>query len=240
MRYGATDFRLFAVVQGPKHATETVLLVHDPLSTSYSFRAVLPRLVAAGVRVITFDWPGYGFSEALPLTVSVSAENDVNFLTSLLASTGTRAVHLVLQVPCIPIRPCSRLFNTDQMRDASGRGVYSCDALDRTKPRQSPQLDARWRFAFRACLIDFVAIPRILPVAFLLSSPDHDGLTLFVLCHLLLLVVMWYACSTVISLLPNSLAQLFALPWLRAHVAASMDSQLYQDYIFLVQALGKM
>lgn len=97
MRYGNADVRVFACIQGSKHASETVVLLHDPISSSFAFRATVPRLAAAGLRVITFDWPGCGLS-SVPLDTRPSAVNDAKFLTAFFRAMGVRAAHLVLQV----------------------------------------------------------------------------------------------------------------------------------------------
>ena len=55
--------RLHVVDEGPRDAAETVLLLHGEPSWSYLYRHVIPPLVAAGHRVLAFDFPGFGRSD---------------------------------------------------------------------------------------------------------------------------------------------------------------------------------
>ena len=55
--------RLHVVDEGPRDAAETVLLLHGEPSWSYLYRRMIPPLVAAGHRVVAFDFPGFGRSD---------------------------------------------------------------------------------------------------------------------------------------------------------------------------------
>ena len=55
--------RLHVVDEGPRGAAETVLMLHGEPSWSYLYRRMIPPLVAAGHRAVTFDFPGFGRSD---------------------------------------------------------------------------------------------------------------------------------------------------------------------------------
>lgn len=73
---------------------EPVVFVHGTPSYSYEWRNVVPRVEAAGYRVITYDLLGYGASERpLDRDTSVSAQTDL--LISLLDELGLENPSLV-------------------------------------------------------------------------------------------------------------------------------------------------
>lgn len=55
--------RIHYVDEGPRDAAETVLLLHGEPSWSYLYRRMIPPLVAAGHRAVSFDFPGFGRSD---------------------------------------------------------------------------------------------------------------------------------------------------------------------------------
>ncbi|MEI6700192.1 MAG: haloalkane dehalogenase, partial [Actinomycetota bacterium] len=59
---GAT-LRVHYLDEGPRDASETVLLLHGEPSWSYLYRHMIPGLVAAGFRVVAPDLVGFGKSD---------------------------------------------------------------------------------------------------------------------------------------------------------------------------------
>ncbi len=55
--------RLHVVDEGPRDASETVLMLHGEPSWSYLYRDAIARLAEAGVRAVAFDFPGFGRSD---------------------------------------------------------------------------------------------------------------------------------------------------------------------------------
>ncbi|WP_412061820.1 haloalkane dehalogenase [Rubrivirga sp. IMCC45206] len=54
--------RLHVVDEGPRDAP-TVLMLHGEPSWAYLYRTMIPDLTAAGLRAVTFDFPGFGRSD---------------------------------------------------------------------------------------------------------------------------------------------------------------------------------
>ncbi|MGB3544693.1 haloalkane dehalogenase [Rubrivirga sp.] len=65
-----SPLRLHVVDQGPRDAAETVLMLHGEPSWSYLYRGMIPPLIEAGHRAVTFDFPGFGRSDK-PVEVGV-------------------------------------------------------------------------------------------------------------------------------------------------------------------------
>ncbi|WP_420455713.1 haloalkane dehalogenase [Rubrivirga sp.] len=59
----AGPLRIHVVDEGPRDAPETVLMLHGEPSWSYLYRRMIPPLVAAGHRAVSFDFPGFGRSD---------------------------------------------------------------------------------------------------------------------------------------------------------------------------------
>ncbi len=55
------NISMFAIVEG--EGPETVVLTHGLPCSSYDYNRALSMLVDKGYRVVTFDLPGYGFSD---------------------------------------------------------------------------------------------------------------------------------------------------------------------------------
>jgi haloalkane dehalogenase len=60
---GGTGLRVHYVDAGPRHAAETVLLLHGEPSWSYLYRKMIPVLADAGLRVVAPDLVGFGRSD---------------------------------------------------------------------------------------------------------------------------------------------------------------------------------
>ena len=57
--------RVHVVDEGPRDAAETVLMLHGEPSWSYLYRRMIPPVVAAGHRAVSFDFVGFGRSDKL-------------------------------------------------------------------------------------------------------------------------------------------------------------------------------
>lgn len=60
---GYEGLRLHYIDEGPRDAPFTVLCLHGQPSWSYLYRKMIPVFLAAGARVIAFDWFGFGRSD---------------------------------------------------------------------------------------------------------------------------------------------------------------------------------
>ena len=75
-------------------SSETVLLVPDPLSSSFMFRHVIPLLVAKDLRVVAFDFPGTGHSRHAPPHSHTTAYR-AEFIAHVTEALQLRATHVV-------------------------------------------------------------------------------------------------------------------------------------------------
>jgi len=73
---GKDWIRVFVRSEGPTNG-ETVVLTHGVPVSSFLYRKMIKHITKAGIRVVTFDFPGLGFSEKpthLPYTWSYFAD----------------------------------------------------------------------------------------------------------------------------------------------------------------------
>ena len=79
---------------GPEHA-QPVILMHDGLGSTRSWRRQVPALAEAGYRVIVYDRWGYGQSEARPYLEVPSFRDDLADLESILSTLQLRSTGLI-------------------------------------------------------------------------------------------------------------------------------------------------
>ena len=89
--------RLHIVDQGPPGASETVLMLHGEPSWSYLYRGMIPPLVAAGHRAVTFDFPGFGRSDKPTKVGAYSYALHRAALLRVIEALGLEDVTLVVQ-----------------------------------------------------------------------------------------------------------------------------------------------
>ncbi len=87
---GQETVQTFVRIDGPITASETALLIPDPLATSFAFRNILPVLVAKGIRVVTFDFPGTGNSEGIEELI------DCNYCLIIMNMSIYISIHLFI------------------------------------------------------------------------------------------------------------------------------------------------
>ncbi|MDT7856568.1 haloalkane dehalogenase [Rubrivirga sp. S365] len=85
------------VDEGPRDAAETVLLLHGEPSWSYLYRRMIPPLVAAGHRVVAFDFVGFGRSDKLTSVGAYTYELHRRTLLGVMEALDLRGVTLVVQ-----------------------------------------------------------------------------------------------------------------------------------------------
>ena len=84
------------IAYGIYGAGEPVVLIHGTPSSSYIWRAVVPKLGSRGYRVYLFDLLGYGLSERpWNPTVDTSVSGQVPILEGLIEHWGLDRVHVV-------------------------------------------------------------------------------------------------------------------------------------------------
>lgn len=98
VRLHGKDHSVFVAKLLDKSASETVLLVPDVHTTSFSYREVAKKLHAQGMSVVAFDFPGFGLSKTPPPALYTHTdETAAAFIGKLFKSVSLRSVHLVLQ-----------------------------------------------------------------------------------------------------------------------------------------------
>lgn len=98
VRLHGKDHSVFVAKLIDKSASETVLLVPDVHTTSFSYREVAKKLHAQGMSVVAFDFPGFGLSKTPPPALYTHTdETAAAFIGKLFKSVSLRSVHLVLQ-----------------------------------------------------------------------------------------------------------------------------------------------
>mmetsp|Transcript_6281 Transcript_6281/g.7219 ORF Transcript_6281/g.7219 Transcript_6281/m.7219 type:complete len:362 (+) Transcript_6281:61-1146(+) len=91
------SIRIHYVDEGPKHATETILLMHGEPSWSYLYRHMIPILVRAGFRVIAPDLVGFGKSDKPALQADYSYERHVNWMSDFVIQAELSNITLFAQ-----------------------------------------------------------------------------------------------------------------------------------------------
>ena len=94
---GVGPARLHYVDEGPPGAAETFLLLHGEPSWSYLYRRMIPPLVAAGHRVLAFDFPGFGRSDKPAEVSDYSYALHRAALLGVIGALKLRGITLVVQ-----------------------------------------------------------------------------------------------------------------------------------------------
>lgn len=89
--------RIHVVDEGPRDADETVLMLHGEPSWSYLYRRMIPPLVAAGHRAVSFDFVGFGRSDKLTDVDAYSYDLHRQALLGVIDALDLRNVTLVVQ-----------------------------------------------------------------------------------------------------------------------------------------------
>ena len=93
----AGPLRLHVVDQGPRDASETVLMLHGEPSWSYLYRGVIGPLAEAGHRAVAFDFPGFGRSDKPTETAAYTYALHRAALLRVVEALDLRDVTLVVQ-----------------------------------------------------------------------------------------------------------------------------------------------
>lgn len=94
---GYEGLRLHCIDEGPRNADVTFLCLHGEPSWSYLYRKMLPVFVAAGHRVVAFDWFGFGRSDKPVRDEVYTFSFHRNTLTAFLDRMALKNVCLVVQ-----------------------------------------------------------------------------------------------------------------------------------------------
>jgi haloalkane dehalogenase len=93
---GAT-LRVHVVDEGPRNATETVLLMHGEPSWSFLYRTMIPVVTAAGFRAVAPDLVGFGRSDKPTERADYTYQRHVDWMTAVLEALDLQNVTLVCQ-----------------------------------------------------------------------------------------------------------------------------------------------
>jgi haloalkane dehalogenase len=94
---GTGTLRVHHVDEGPRDASETLLLMHGEPSWSYLYRTMIPPLVAAGYRVVAPDLVGFGRSDKPAARDDYTYQRHVDWITAWLEAVDLRGITLVCQ-----------------------------------------------------------------------------------------------------------------------------------------------
>ena len=89
--------QLHVVDEGPRDASETVLMLHGEPSWSYLYRDLIAPLAAAGHRAVAFDFPGFGRSDKPTDVAAYSYALHRAALLQVVEALDLRNVTLVVQ-----------------------------------------------------------------------------------------------------------------------------------------------
>ena len=89
--------RIHVVDEGPRDAAETVLMLHGEPSWSYLYRRMIPPIMAAGHRAVSFDFVGFGRSDKLTDVGAYSYALHRQTLLGVIEALDLRDVTLVVQ-----------------------------------------------------------------------------------------------------------------------------------------------
>ncbi|GAB4395615.1 MAG: haloalkane dehalogenase [Microscillaceae bacterium] len=89
--------RMHYVAEGPKEASETLLLLHGEPTWSYLYRKMIPILAQAGHRVIAPDLIGFGKSDKLRSREDYSYQSHVDWLAAFITQLDLQNLTLVCQ-----------------------------------------------------------------------------------------------------------------------------------------------
>jgi haloalkane dehalogenase len=91
------SLRVSAVDEGPRDATETVLLLHGEPSWSYLYRTMIPALTEAGYRVVAPDLVGFGRSDKPADREDYTYQRHVDWIRAVIETLDLRHITLVCQ-----------------------------------------------------------------------------------------------------------------------------------------------
>lgn len=94
---GSGDLRVHYVDEGPRDATEVVLLLHGEPSWSYLYRHMIPVIVGAGHRAVAPDLVGFGRSDKPAARTDYTYQAHVDWLWSFVDGLGLDHITLVCQ-----------------------------------------------------------------------------------------------------------------------------------------------
>ncbi len=89
--------RIHYIDEGPRVASETVLMLHGEPSWSYLYRKLIPVFTAAGYRAIAPDLAGFGRSDKPASRDDYTYQAHVDWMAGLLAALDLRNLTLVCQ-----------------------------------------------------------------------------------------------------------------------------------------------
>ena len=87
--------RLHYVDEGPRNATDVVVLIHGMPSWSYCYRKVVPTIVAQGHRVVALDFLGCGRSDMPVDATKYTFSGHVGSIGALLDHVGIRQAQVL-------------------------------------------------------------------------------------------------------------------------------------------------
>jgi haloalkane dehalogenase len=89
--------RIHVVDEGPRDATETVLLLHGEPSWSYLYRTMIPVLTDAGYRVVAPDLVGFGRSDKPAARDDYTYQRHVDWIRAVIEDLDLWHITLVCQ-----------------------------------------------------------------------------------------------------------------------------------------------
>lgn len=93
---GPREPRLFIASHGDKKTTrEAVFLLPDTSASSFVFNGIAPALASKGLRAVSFDYPGQGFSKASDTFVN-NRNGRVEIIRTVVRSLGLDHIHVVM------------------------------------------------------------------------------------------------------------------------------------------------
>jgi haloalkane dehalogenase len=94
---GSGTLRVHHVDEGPKDASETVLLMHGEPSWSYLYRTMIPVVTDAGFRAVAPDLVGFGRSDKPAARDDYTYQRHVDWMTAWLEAVDLSGITLVCQ-----------------------------------------------------------------------------------------------------------------------------------------------
>lgn len=89
--------RVHVVDEGPRDASETVLLMHGEPSWSFLYRTMIPVITDAGFRAVAPDLIGFGRSDKPTERTDYTYQRHVDWMTAVLEALDLRDITLVCQ-----------------------------------------------------------------------------------------------------------------------------------------------
>lgn len=91
------EIRIHYVDEGPKEASEVILMMHGQPSWCYLYRHMIPPLVKTGFRCVAPDLVGYGRSDKPAEASDYTYRNQINWLTKWMQSIDLKDITLYCQ-----------------------------------------------------------------------------------------------------------------------------------------------